>query len=338
MTPSPDLPDTALSLTALAEWVRGLPVASLAPVGILFVAGLLLLCFGQRLLKPVLVLASIVIGVIVAARVGPSIATGVPPVAWSAIGAITGLVVAVLSYRLLLGLAMGVIGGVVFILLALTAVQLGWIDVTSKPPPVNAAAATVEEDDSEGLQRPVMAAFEAAVVERVPTVLAALTPSVAQDAPPAEHDAGSQQVARELDQVKPGLGGAFLAWLDRMNGMLGSTGTWLSERWSAMPRPMQTLLTASGAMGGFLGFATGLAAPTWAGAMLTSLFGSLLALLCGAPILSRVVSAESLPEVRPLGWLVLWLGIAVAGSIFQWLTRPAKPAGKREQADADAAA
>ena len=116
------LPDQQLSLSALAEWVRGLPVSSLAPVGVLFVAGLLLACFGQRLLKPVLVLASMFFGVVLLARLGPTLSASIPPLAWSAIGAVGGIIVAVLSYRLLLGIAMGLVGATVAILLALTAV------------------------------------------------------------------------------------------------------------------------------------------------------------------------------------------------------------------------
>lgn len=319
--------DPGLSLTALAEWVRSLPVASLAPVGVLLVAGLLLLCFGQRLLKPVLVLVSIFVGVMVCARVGQAMQSSIPTIAWSAFGAIAGLFVAVLSYRLILGLAMGLIGAAVAILLSLTAVQLGWIDVTSKPPPLRADGDVANE---------VVTAFESLTVDRIPLALATIqsetSPQADPDAAPVGDTAGREAVARELDAVSPGLGQGFLAWLDRVNGLVGSAGTWFSERWTAMPKPMQTLLTASAAMGGFLRFVAGAGCPAWAAAVLTSLLGSLLVLLCGAPIVSRILSADSLPDMRPLGWLCLWLAIALAGSVFQWVTRPKKQAAKREPA------
>lgn len=303
------LQDANLSLTSLAEWVRGLPVASLAPVGLLFVAGLLLLAFGQRLLKPVLVLAAIFCGVILAARVGQSIQPSISPLVWSAIGAVAGLITAVLSYRLVLGLAVGVIGAAVAMLLALTAAQLGWIDAgAGPPPPVRAEGIRPLVDD--------------------PLVAAALIVQNAADGTPATNEPSA--LSKQLDGVSPGLGPTVVAWLDHLNGLLSSVGQWADERWGAMPKPLRTLLMASGAAGGFLGFATGLACPTWAAATLTSLFGSLLVLICGAPLLSRVVSADSLPEVRPLGWLCLWLGIALAGLIFQSVTRPKKEPPKRE--------
>jgi hypothetical protein len=326
MQPDPaTLPDTSTSLSALAEWVRGLPVASLAPVGVLFVAGLLLLCFGRKLLKPVLVLGSIFAGIMVAARLGQAIQPSISPLIWSAAGAIAGLVTAVLSYRLLLGLAMGLIGATVAILLALTAVQLGWINVTSQPPPVRAHLAPGAVDGSEvraaigsGVRWPVqewMEAFQSTAVDRLP---------------PTDTPEARAAIAKELDAVSPGLGGRFLGWLDQANGFMGNAGGWLSEQWNGMPKPMQTLVTASAATGAFLGFVAGAACPTWAAATLTSLLGSLLVLLCGAPLLSRVVPAESLPEIRPLGWLAVWVALGVTGWIFQWVTRPTKAAPRRK--------
>ncbi len=317
MHPAPAvLQDANVSLTSLAEWVRGLPIASLAPIGLLFVAGLLLLCFGQRLLKPVLVLAAIFGGVVLASRIGPSIQPSISPLIWSAIGAIVGLVVAVLSYRLILGLAVGAIGAAVAMLLALTAAQMGWIDAGPKPaPPAEAALSSPAPD----IDDPLVAA-------------ATIVQDAADGTTPSEREA----LSKKLDNVSPGLGPAVIAWLDRLNGMLSSAGDWIGERWNAMPKPLRTLLMASGAAGGFLGFAAGIACPTWAAATLTSLFGSLLVLVCGAPLLSRVVSVDSLPEVRPLGWLALWMSIAAAGWVFQWITRPVKEPPKRDAAPAQA--
>lgn len=319
------LPDQQLSLSALAEWVRGLPVSSLAPVGVLFVAGLLLACFGQRLLKPVLVLASMFFGVVLLARLGPTLSASIPPLAWSAIGAVGGIIVAVLSYRLLLGIAMGLVGATVAILLALTAVQLGLIDVTSTPPPLHGEA--------DGERDPIvvtLAAFERGAVAHVPVALAALERQAEGEGVPSDETRGA--VAKELDALSPGLGGRFLAWLDQLNGFLGTAGQWLGERWNEMPPPMRTLVTASAATGGFLGLALGVGCPVWAGTMLTSLFGSLLVLLCGAPLVSRVGDPNWLPSMKPLGWLALWMALATSAAIFQSLTRPTKAKAKAKGA------
>ena len=320
--------DTTVSLTSLAEWVRSLPITSLAPVGVLFVAGLLLLCFGQRLLKPVLVLAAIFLGVIIAARIGHAVQPTLSPLVWSAIGAISGLILAILGYRLVLGVAVGAIGAVAAMLLALTATQMGWIDAGPQP----AAALTADGDGSPiaplDVDDPLVAA--AWIVQQ-----AADGPASA--APPATDDRAV--LSKQLDDVAPGLGPAVVSWLDRFNGLLAGVGERLGAEWNAMPKPLRTLLMASAAAGGFLGFVAGVACPTWAAATLTSLFGSLLVVVCGAPLVSRVVSAESLPELKPLGWLSLWMALAAAGWIFQWVTRPVKPTpkGQREPAaDAEA--
>jgi hypothetical protein len=305
---APAIPDPGLSLTALAEWVRQLPVTSLAPMGILLVAGLLLLSFGQRLLKPVLVLASIFLGVLLFARIGQRIDASIPPIAWSAGGAVIGLVAAILSYRFLLGLAMGVIGATVAILLALTAVQLEWIDVYSAPPPVRADAKA--EAELYAMPAVALTSFQSA-------------------------DAGGEASTSAAEGVASS-NGPLNSWIQQLNAFVDSLGPWFDARWQAMPKPMRTLVTASATMGGFLGFVAGASCPTWAAATLTSLFGSLLVLLCGAPILSRFLSPESIPEVRPLGWLCIWLGVAFVGATFQWMTRPKPPPSKR-QADADPA-
>ncbi len=77
---------------------------------------------------------------------------------------------------------------------------------------------------------------------------------------------------------------------------------------------------ASAATGGFLGFALGVGCPVWAGTTLTSLFGSLLVLLCGAPLISRIGDPTWLPSIKPLGWLALWIALAASFVPFLALT------------------
>jgi hypothetical protein len=312
--------DSPISLTSLSEWVRALPISSLAPIGVLFAAGLLLLAFGQRLLKPVLVLAAIFGGVIVAVEIGHALGPTVSPLIWSAAGAVLGLIAAVLGYRLVLGCAVGAIGATAAMLLALTATQLGWIDAGPRP------TESVVASEADEWERTLVAA--ATVLEEARRA--------GQDAiedPSTTAAASGRAFESPLNEVSPGLGPAVSAWLDRFTGFLQGIGEHASQQWDALPKPLRTLLLASGAAGGFLGFVAGLAFPTWAAAMLTSLFGSLLVLLCGAPLLSRVMSPEALPALRPLGWLGAWLGLAAAGWCFQWWTRPKRPAATERKAE-----
>jgi hypothetical protein len=315
--------DSTISLTSLAEWVRALPVSSLAPIGVLFAAGLLLLAFGQRLLKPVLVLAAIFGGVIVAVEIGHVIGPGVSPLVWSAAGAVLGLIAAVLGYRLVLGCAVGAIGATAAMLIALTATQLGWID--AGPRPVQSASETIADEWERTLVAAAMVLEEA----RAPQA------SESDEVPTTTERRAFES---QLDEVSPGLGPAVSGWLDRFTEFLRGIGEHAGQEWDALPKPLRTLLMASGAAGGFLGFVAGLAFPTWAAAMLTSLFGSLLVLLCGAPLLSRVVSPEAMPALRPLGWLGAWLGLAAAGWCFQWWTRPKRPAPAERKSEGQAEA
>ncbi len=282
--------------------MRGLPLESLAPVGLLFVAGLLLLGFGQRLLKPVLVVAAIFGGVVIAVRVGPMVHAGMSPLAWSCIGALAGVVAIALSYRIALGLAVASIGAVAAILVATTAAECGLVDVGSHPKSSQRADANVDEDSPSR-----------------PAINDPLTPAAAVD----QASSAGEAMAQEIDRLSPSFAPTFRSWLDRTNTFLASVGDWAQARWDRMPKPMRTLLLASAALGAFLGFAAGVSSPTWAAATITSLFGSLLVLGCGVPLASRVVAPESMPALRPLGWLLTWLGLAFLGLVFQWWTRPA---------------
>lgn len=294
------------AVSDLAEWVRGLPLASLAPAGLLVVGGLLLLAFGRRLLKPVLVVAAIFAGVVLAVRIGHGMGSTISPLVWSALGALGGVLAVMLFYRIALALTVGAIASVAAMLLATTAAEFGLVDVGP-----GTAARAEDVTSAEALRAP----------DRGPGTFERLAAS----------EEGRAVVSEHLDGVAPGLGPVVLDWLDRGNRFLAGLGAWTSERWELLPRPMRTLLLASAAAGGFLGFAAGLASPTLAAAIVTSLFGALLVLFCGLPILSRYASLETLTRLTPGVWLLVWLALATLGWLFQWTTR-GKPKGRAKEA------
>ena len=282
--------------------MRSLPLESLAPVGVLFVAGALLLTFGRRLLKPVLVIGAVFFGVVLAVRVGDSLQLNLSPIVYSIIGAFTGIIAVVVSYRVALGLSVAAIGAVAAMLIATAAAESGFVDV---------GIASQEEVRATTAQPSATAQGS----------LASEATDEATDAAATGFAKGA--VAAELDRVSPGLGPSFVAWIDRCSEFVSNVGTWTHGRWQALPRPMRTLLLAAGAAGAFLGFVMGIAAPVWAAATITSLLGSLLVLLCGVPLAARFVSPEAMPSLSPIGWLGAWLGLACAGWLFQWWSRPA---------------
>jgi hypothetical protein len=283
------------ALNDLAESVRGLPIESLAPAGVLVLGGLLLLAFGRKLLKPVLVVAAIFGGVVVAVRIGHAFAPSMSPFLFASAGALAGVLAVMLFYRVALAIALGAIGAVAAMLIATTAAEFGFVDVGPQPDAAEVA--------------PV-----APLADRVPMGLS---------------DGERALVGERIDGVAPGLGPAVLDWLDRASRLLTEVGLWIEGRWDTMPRPMRTLLLASAAAGGFFGFVAGIASPAFAAAAVTSLFGSLLVLFCGLPILSRFAAADPLASAPPVAWLATWLGLALAGWVFQWTTR-SKPKAKRE--------
>lgn len=294
-------PATPTSLVDFAEWVRSLPIESFAPVGILLACGLVLLVAGQKLLKPVLVFAAVFTGAIVAVRLAQATNAASSPLLWAAGGAVVGFLAILLSYRLALGVAMGAIGAVAAVLIATAAAEMGLIDVGPAPAhqvePAGGTALAASNSDTER----ILAAAQAYV----------------------QGTSGTREgstVAGELDRVSPGLGPALTAWLERCQAFAVSGAAWAKSRWDALPTPMRTLLAASAAAGAFLGFVTGISSPVWAAAMVTSLFGSLLMVVCGLPLLSRYAPREMIPS-SPLAWLAAWLGLAMIGALFQWGTR-----------------
>lgn len=284
------------ALNDLAEWVRGLPIESLAPAGVLVLGGLLLLAFGRKLLKPVLVVAAIFGGVVVAVRIGHAFAPSMSPLLFAAAGALGGVLAVMLFYRVALALALGAIGAVAAMLIATTAAEFGFVDVGPKPDAETAEVAPREP-----------------IVARLPV-----------------GDAERALMSEQMDGVSPGLGPAVLEWLDRASRLLAEVGLWIEGLWDAMPRPMRTLLLASAAAGGFFGFAAGITSPAFAAAAVTSLFGALLVLFCGLPILTRFSIADPLANAPPVAWLATWVGLALAGWVFQWTTR-SKPKRDAEE-------
>jgi len=295
----------------LAEWERSLPVESLAPVGILFFGGAALLAFGQRLLKPVLVVAAVFAGVVLGVRVGHALQVNVSPIIWSVAGAFGGILAVVLSYRVALATSVAAIGAVAAMLVATAAAEMGLVEVGA-----------VRRGDESSLVSPVHDPLNDEYRQGSSATGGSKVDDSDAKARRTAAEEAKSAVATELDRVSPGLGPSFLAWSERFQGFVTSIGDWTQERWSMLPRPMRTLLLAAGAAGAFLGFVAGLASPVWAAATVTSLFGALLVLACGVPLASRFVPPDAMPELAPLGWLAAWLGLAATGWAFQWRTRP----------------
>lgn len=279
---------TTHNLAELAEWMRSLPLSSLAPPGLLLVIGLATLLFGARLLRPTLALAAILVGVTLAVGFARVQGSTLSPLWWAAFGAIGGVVAATLGYRLLLA------GGSASIGLALAAIV---------------ASAAIEAG--------VVATPDGNARREIPRETASFTPPDAGDtaAPPPVPDALLAALAPWIDRYAGELGGAF-----------GAAGGELRTRWSRLVGPERTFFLATAAAGAFIGLVLGLMNPSGTARIVTSLLGGLFLLAGGVPLLVRSLESETVragPAATPLRWLAAWLAIAFLGWLFQLRTRPA---------------
>jgi hypothetical protein len=253
------------TVESLGRELQSLPIASAAPALLLALLGVVLLVSGRHLLRPVLVVALLALG----ATVGGTILGGwLPAIAGlpaALLGAVAGVVLAAVAWRVLYGVATGAVGGFAAALLALVVVHAGFID--------------------------------------------ARTPEGAT--PPA----GEHEVIR-LDEVAE-----REAIVDAAPAAIRPLVAWSLEHWHAEEPQVRTLLLAAAGAGLFIGFAIGLWLPQQAAAALTSLTGSLFALLGGMP-LAAAATGRAPSEVAPIGWLLLWLALAAAGWIVQSWREP----------------
>lgn len=243
------------TLDSLAREFQHLPIASLAPALVLLLGGLLLLIAGRHFLRPVLVVTA----VLVCAMLAPSLLGGVFPSingsVLAVLGGLFGLAAMALAWRLVLGAATGLIAAFACAVIAMMAVDAGWIDA------------------------------------RAPGDT--LAPGPTQ----AEVEAHNALVAHSPELIHPLVG-------------------WADSRWLAEPKQVRTLLRAAAAGGGFIGLILGAWMPQSAAALLTSLAGSILTLVGAVPFVARY-SDRVASGPHPIGWLLLWLAIALAGWLFQ---------------------
>lgn len=283
---------TAHNLAELADWMRSLPLSSLAPPGLLVVMGLATLLFGARLLRPTLAIAAIFLGVALSVGWARVAGSTLSPLWWAAFGAIGGVLVASLGYRLLLA------GGSAALGLSLAAFAAS-------------------------------AAIEAGVVATPDGASLRETPRDASGRPVADAESVSPAAAPVGDAFAAALGPWIDRYAGDLRASIGAAKGEFDSRWARLAGPERTFFLASVAAGAFIGLVLGLVNPSGSARVVTSLLGGLFLLAGGVPLLVRSLESETVragPAATPLRWLAAWLAIAILGWIFQLRTRPvAKP-------------
>ena len=106
------------------------------------------------------------------------------------------------------------------------------------------------------------------------------------------------------------------ALLARSPGLIHPLVDWADARWLAEPTQVRTLLGAAATGGGFVGVVLGSWMPQSAAALLTSLVGSIFTLVGMVPFAAKY-SDQIARGPHPIGWLLLWLALALGGWLFQ---------------------
>ena len=97
---------------------------------------------------------------------------------------------------------------------------------------------------------------------------------------------------------------------------------WADRRWRSEDPQVRTLLGAAAAGGGFVGVVLGAWMTESSAALLTSLVGAIFTLVGAMPFAAKV-SDRVAQGAHPVGWLLLWIALSIAGWMFQ--TSRAKP-------------
>ena len=104
--------------------------------------------------------------------------------------------------------------------------------------------------------------------------------------------------------------------IDRAPAIVHPLVHWADARWFAEAPQVRTLLGAAAMGGGFIGFVLGAWLTASSAALLTSMAGSIFMLVGAMPFLARY-SDRAAQGVHPVGWLLLWLALSIAGWLFQ---------------------
>lgn len=276
-------------LAALEPGARGTLVG-------LMVAGVLLVLFGARLLRPAVVVAAMAVGFLGAVVTARAMLPAVPLWAAAATGAVAGLVAGAMLYRVAVGLAAATVGATAGALVAFAIMAGGSLDTAPR-------------------------SLNHALVDTPPTAIrpgdgnrAGLRIVSILDAQDAAQPSGAADtaVAAAADAALP-VGERAL----RRTAAVARAGV---DRASAAYRETapayRTLLSGSIAAGAIAGLLAGMLATTTVARVLTSFAGGWLLLGAALPLMA-LHGFEPMPD-DARAWLVTLAAIAALGTVAQW--------------------
>lgn len=289
----------------LASAATASSVTPFVPAGgallFLLAAGILLWALGGRLLRPGLAIIGLLAGIPVGIWLGGAVAPEVPPLFFAAGGALAGLVIASISYVLALAAVTGVLTGIISLMAAWTAADMGWIDAAKAADRIDGATGAMQQS------APSLASFD--TLTRI--LLGAQGGSGADGGAPGASPSSKKPAPSEhaAAHQAPGPGDAAAS-----PGILARAREAIESHWSTMPQPLRTLLIASLAAGVVVGFLFGLLCAQAAARVVTSLAGSIILLVAGVPLLTAALGrSDDLLPSRPGAWFVAIALLTIIG-------------------------
>lgn len=290
---------------SFAELMQYMPVAWAVLMGLSLVAGLVLWAFGGRLARKGVMLSGFVLGGLASMALAAGITTegqGLWVIGLGMVGAIAGVLLAWLLFRLWMGLTAG-------LLLAATVPVAAMIWQGITPPLTSVAEVQTATLDAMGAGESDPAATQLRDPAKLDEFFPMSRPGV--DPAPAAQVAGESETAAGQAVFLEALGAIWQRQVEAVRG-------W----WGALEPGQRGALISGSAIGGALGLVLGLIMPLLAASLQSAVVGSILIFFAGRALLLAYVPASA--AALPTTWrgVLVSLGlITLLGVLIQWTVR-----------------
>lgn len=295
----------------------GVEISLADPVAltIVGVTGLLLLVLGGRLLRPAIVLGALVASAALGLRLAVAELDGgilgIPPAVWAIGVPIAGVALALVVYRLCLG-----------VLFALAAASAGFLLTVTLPAAIlsfNGAPA----DSSSGPTSPHTSTEVSEDDEIAPATPQEETPVLERIKSLARATAESESSA----QLASGMDGVARSLSVRIDEGLSSASGWLASQTVGVSATLRTLGLVVATVCGLIGLALGLASPERVARLATAIVGGWLMVAAGSAAWMQYSLTVAPPP--PYAVLLAWGAFTAVGVVVQSRQKTAPADGKR---------
>ncbi len=283
-------------MSEMSKAIQELPIASLIPIALLVIVGLLLWAAGRRVLKVGFAMAGLIVGGVIGWLIGAQFSIGIPPWVFAAVLGLLLACISALGFRMAVAAALGVVLGVAAPLTVVTVAEIQGIDKS-----------VIQDDDDSG------SGWDLGTKEREKDEFDLIFGSA--DA----IDAAGGAIAPEGFDIPDGA----VEKLEEVRGYAEMLLDGVKAWWAEQPDKLRPAIIASAVGGLLVGVLVGTLAPSITASVVTSFGGSLLWLFGLRVILIQM--SETIAEWMPNSATasgVIWLIISIVGIVIQWIFRP----------------